>query len=209
MGVLLGKAERVRVTAPIETSAEPPKVSTEAAFEHRAELKVVEAQQAAGESMRKSANSRFLPQLSATGSIFASDEPYPTGDKTGWRVAVELTIPLYDGGFRYGKRREADAAIALANTQAAQKRLQIRQEIADAEREIRVADERLRLAETRAQLARDAAASAQRSFTVGLTSSLDVLDANDKLFQAEVALAAERAKKAQARIELARARGTL
>jgi outer membrane protein TolC len=118
-------------------------------------------------------------------------------------------VPLYDGGLRYGTRREADAAIQLAHTEAAQQRLHIQQEIADAEREIRVADERLRLAQARAQLARDAAASAQRSFTVGITSSLDVLDANDKLFQAEVALAAERARKAQARIELERARGAL
>jgi outer membrane protein TolC len=44
---------------------------------------------------------------------------------------------------------------------------------------------------------------------VGLSTSLDVLDANDKLFQAEVALAAEKARKAQARVELERALGTL
>lgn len=209
MGVLLGKAEPVRITAPVETAPPNAPVSAEAAFERRPELQVVAAQAAAGESMKKSANARFLPQLYATGSIFTSDEPYPTGENTGWRVAVELSIPLYDGGFRYAKRREADAEVRLAQTDAAEKRLQIRQEIADAEREIRVADERLRLAETRAKLASDAAASAQRSFDVGITSSLDVLDANDKLFQAEVSLAAERARKAQARIELERARGAL
>lgn len=213
LGVLLGEAAPVRIAAPVESTLLDGTVATatptEAAFERRPELRIVAAQEAAGDSMKASANSRFFPELHATGSLFASDEPYPTGENTGWRVAVELSIPLYDGGLRYGKRREADAAIALAHAEGARIRLQIRQEIADAERDVRLALERLRLAETRAALAREAAESAQRSFMVGIATSLDVLDANDKLFQADVALAAERARKAQARIELGRARGAL
>lgn len=209
LGVLLGRAEPVRITVPATPADSASPSSTESVVERRPEFRVIEARTQAGEAMRSSANSRFLPQLHANASIFASDEPYPTGDNTGWRVAVELTIPLYDGGFRYGKRDEAEAVLRLARLETAQKRLAVQQEVKDAEREIAVATERLRLAEARVGLARDAAASAQRSFVAGIATSLDVLDANDKLFQAEVALAGERARRAQAQVELARASGTL
>jgi outer membrane protein TolC len=209
IGVLLGQAVVVRVTAPAETSDVVDTTSSAQALEQRPEFRVLEARAQAGEALLSSANARFLPQLHASGSVFASDEPYPTGDKTGWRVGVELTVPLYDGGLRYGKRDEAHAVVRAARLESAQKRLVVQQEVANAEREIAVAVERLRLAETRVRLARDAAASAQRSFVAGIASALDVLDANDKLFQAEVALATERAHKAQAKIELKRALGTL
>lgn len=209
MGVLLGQTVPVRVTAPAETVADAAPLSSERAFEDRPEFRVLEAQAEAGRELLRSANARFWPQLHASGSVFASDEPYPTGDKTGWRVGVDLTLPLYDGGLRYGKRDEANAVVRAASLEAAQRRVVVQQEIADAEREVQVAKERLRLAETRARLARDAAASAERSFAVGVASSLDVLDANDQLFQAEVALAAERAHQAQTRIELKRAHGAL
>jgi outer membrane protein TolC len=81
------------------------------------------------------------------------------------------------------------------------------QEVADAERDLAVARERLRLAETQGQLATDAAASAKRSFDAGVASSLDVIDANDRLYQADVGRADARARLAQARVALDRALG--
>ena len=81
------------------------------------------------------------------------------------------------------------------------------QEVADATRDLDVARERLRLAETQRGLASDAAASARRSFEAGIASSLDVVDANDRLYQADVGLADGRARLAQAAIALDRALG--
>src|SRR5690606_1614095 len=125
IGVLLGEARMIRITVPPEAAAPRAEVSATAAFERRPEIAMSDAETRVGESMLDSSNSRFLPQLHATGSVFASDESSPTGENTGWRVAVEQTVPLYDGGVRYGKRREAEARVELARTQAAQKRLQI------------------------------------------------------------------------------------
>ena len=56
-------------------------------------------------------------------------------------------------------------------------------------------------------LADDAAASAKRSFDAGVASSLDVLDANDRLYQADVGLADARARLGMARVALARPAG--
>jgi outer membrane protein TolC len=72
---------------------------------------------------------------------------------------------------------------------------------------VAVAAERLRLAESQRRLAADAAGSARRSFEAGVASSLDVLDAEDRLYAAEIALAGARARLGLAWAALDRAAG--
>jgi outer membrane protein TolC len=203
LGTLIGRTTPVRIVVPSElASSRAPRNDA-----RRAELAALDARAAVAEAQIDSARSRVLPQLTAQASVFASNQPYPTGDKTGWRVSAELTIPLYDGGVRYGKRQEAEASLRATRLEHSAKQLTIRQEVKDAEREIAVAEDRLRLAQTRQNLAGDAAASAKRSYDAGVATTLDVLDANDKLYKSEVAMAEARARLAQARIELGRALG--
>jgi outer membrane protein TolC len=87
------------------------------------------------------------------------------------------------------------------------RRLAILEEVHDASRDLGVAREQLELADQRRGLAAETAASARRSFEAGVASSLDVIDANDRLFTADVNLAAARARLAQAGIERDRALG--
>jgi outer membrane protein TolC len=211
LGVLLGRAEPIRVTVPqtpaplLEGTATAEQVDD--ALARRPEMAAERAQIDAARAQLKSSWARFAPQLFATGSIFASDTPYPTGKKEGWRVMLELNWPLYDGGLRYGKKQQADAAIAEKNASLTAQRLTVIQQIEDAARDVSVARERLRLGEAQQKLAADAAASAQRSFDAGIASSLDTLDANDRLYQADVGLAEARAQLAQAVLALDQALG--
>ncbi len=205
LGVLLGRDHAVRVvpdaTVPVEQLPE------QGSHQARPELRLLDAQAEASRAQVRSAKSRVLPELAATAAAFASDEPYPTQEHYGWKVGLELTIPLYDGGYRYGKRREAEAGLGANAAEREAKRLNVAQEVADARRDMAVSDDYLRLSLTRRQLAEDAAASATRSYAAGIASTLDVIDANDRLYQAEVAVADARAQVALARIELARALG--
>jgi outer membrane protein TolC len=214
LGVLLGRRRPVRVDV---QPAEPEPARSDAdadasalvaeALAHRPELAARRAQLDAAEDGVRSARARLLPQLSGTVAAFASDVPNPAGEKEGWRATVDLTWALYDGGFRYGKRRQAQAALDGARAAADESALVVAQEVEDAARDLGVARERLRLAETQRALAADAAGTARRSFEAGLATSLDVTDANDRLFLAEVGLADARARLAQGRIALERALG--
>src|SRR5574342_700099 len=123
-----------------------------------------------------SARWRWAPQLSASGSIFAADVPYPTGQKDGWRVTVDLAWPLYDGGYRYGRARQAEAALSGAESARALERLQVGEEVQNAVRDVAVARERVRLGERQQEAAAEAAASARRSFGAGVAGSIEVLD---------------------------------
>jgi len=197
IGVLLGKAEPLRVLpGPVPDSARlsSREALVREALTRRPEVAGNAAKIRAANTQTLSARLRLLPQLSGSAAVFASDMPYPTGKKEGWRLAVDLTWPLFDGGYRSSKRERGEAEVDEARATAESQRLTIAQEVADAFRDLAVAQERLKLAEQQAAFAAEAAASAKRTFDAGVTGSLEVLDANDRLYQADVALADARGR---------------
>jgi outer membrane protein TolC len=210
LGVLLGREGPVRVTAPevpAASASAPEDALRREALSARPEMAVQQAQVEAAEAGLDSGWARLAPQLSASGSAFAANVPYPTGKTNGWQATLNLTWPLFDGGFSIGKIRQAKAQAAEARAAAEAERLSILEEVHDATRDLDVAREQLDLAGQRRGLAAETAASARRSFEAGVASSLDVIDANDRLFDADVNLAAARARLAQSAIELDRALG--
>lgn len=209
LGVLLGRAEPLEVAVPAAAppaSFDPAALMVEA-LEKRPELRAQSAQIAAAERQVDSAWARLAPQIAVNASAFASTVPYPTGDKAGWKASADLTWSLYDGGFREGRRGQAAAQAAGARAALGAQQVEIRREVQDAVRDIEVARERLRLAVQQKGFAAEAAASAKRSFEAGLASSLDVLDANDRVYQADVATAQARARLGAAAVALDRAVG--
>jgi len=212
-GVMLGRRTPVRILVPdVEREALPeleaaPDALVEEGLAHRPEIDVQEAQRAAAEAGVRAAWARIAPQVSASATVFASDVPSPAGEKEGWRATVDLTWPLYDGGWRYGRLRQARAQAAGARAALDAQRLSVAREVLDARRDLEVARERLRLAHAQVELATDSAASIRRSFEAGVASSLDVLDANDRLFVADSGRAEARARLAQARLALQLALG--
>ncbi len=211
LGVFLGTAEPVRIRLP---PSRPPEVAaTEAlaveALASRPEIRADDALVRSAESALASARWRLAPQLVASGSAFAATEPYPTQKNYGWRVSVDLVWQMYDGGYRYGRASEASAVLAGAEAARGEQQLEVVQQVKNAAREVDVARERLRLGERQRELAAETAASAKRSFEAGVAGSIEVLDANDRLYQSDVALAAVRAQLGAAQVALDRAVGRL
>jgi outer membrane protein TolC len=209
LGVLLGKSEPLRVLpgpAPVPAATSSEALVREALVE-RPEVAANAAKIRAASAQTLSARLRLLPQLSGSATVFASDMPYPTGKRDGWRLTIDATWPLFDGGYRGSKRAQSEAETEGARAAAEVQRLAIAQEVADAVRDVGVAKERLRLAEQQAAFAAEAAASAKRTFEAGVTGSLDVLDANDRLYAADVALADARGRLGVAGAALSKAVG--
>ena len=212
LGVLLGKTEPLRVLLPPIAGGETPHPVDSLvaeALQARPELVAQEAQIRAARAQVTSARLRWLPQISGSGAVFAADVPYPTGKKEGWRLTLDALWPLYDGGLAGGKRDQAQADLLTARAAAEAQRLNVIQEVQDTRRDVSVAGERLRLAEQQRDLATAAAASAKRTFEAGVASSLDVLDANDKLYQADVGMADAHGRLGIARVALDMALGRM
>jgi len=120
---------------------------------------------------------------------------------------VELDWPLYDGGLRYGQARKAEGTLGAARAALAANEVKVREEVLDAARDLGVAVEGLSLAEEEVKLAGEAAKVARRGFAAGISGALDVLDANDRLYRAEIGLAEARARLGIAQAALDRAVG--
>jgi outer membrane protein TolC len=209
VGVLLGRPDPVAIVMPPLPAATTYDVEAlfQEAVEHRPELRAQAAVTRSYEKQKSSALWRLAPTISASGSGQGQTVPYPTGDQWGWRVSVDLTWTLYDGGFRYGKADQADAQAAESRAAEQGTRLQVLQEVQNAARDVEVARQRLALARSERDTADAAAASARRGFGEGLTSSLDVLSANEILYGAEVQVAGASARLGGALAALDRAVG--
>jgi outer membrane protein TolC len=198
MGALLGMDGGVR----IEVGDLPP-LSEGVRAESHPELVAAEAKTHAARRQQSAAWLQHAPTLDAVGSIVTSDVPFPTGLTTGWKVGVQATWVLFDGGARYGmagvahaKRQQAEAGVETV-------RLDLIRREADADQGVTVAEERLRLAERALATATRAEATAGRLFENGLADALQTLDAQQRRIDADVARAGAEARLAVARVDLA------
>jgi len=211
LGALLGRAEPVRVDLPPfqEDAGNPAAGSAlvQGSLAARKESAQRSAELRASEHAVTSSTLRFLPALSGSFEAFASDQPYLTGDRQGWRAGLELTWTLYDGGYRYGKRSEALAEQAGARAVAEATRLEIAKQVQDAVLDLQVARDRVHAAREESLAADETASAAQRSFSAGQASSLDVIDALDRSIQAAVGLETAQADLGLAQAALRTARG--
>ncbi|MCK7492792.1 MAG: TolC family protein [Comamonadaceae bacterium] len=142
LGVLLGRDRPVRVTVPDgQPAARRRRRAGDRWWPRRSSARPELARPGAPGRRRRGAGplrlgARSPPALGVGRRSSPSDVPYPTGEKQGWQATLDLTWPLYDGGLRYGKRREAEARVAAARAAEAAQRLQVSQEARDAARDV-------------------------------------------------------------------------
>lgn len=149
----------------------------------------------------------YLPMLSAVAQPFYQDPPTMTLPQTGWQAQLVLSIPLFDGGDRYGKRAERSSLEAEARTRLEGALRQARSEVRIAFESIRQADEALVGAREAAKLAREALDLSVLSYRAGATSNIEVVDAERRAEDAEIAAAVAEDASRQARLDLLAATG--
>jgi outer membrane protein TolC len=111
-----------------------------------------------------------------------------------------ITIPIWDGGARYGAHRVAKVQVEEDEQRIASAERQGNQQITQAMRGIEVADTSERLGEEARDLAKENARLAQLAFTDGAGTSFDLVDATGKLRQAELNLAVQQLSLTRAKI---------
>jgi outer membrane protein, multidrug efflux system len=202
--LLLGAALPADLPAPtgvlldFEPLAELPAGLPSEVLTRRPDLRQAEAQLAAADANISAARAAFFPRITLTGSFgTASSQLDGLFKNTAWSFAPSLVQPLFDAG-----RNRSNLAGARATRQAVT--AQYEKAVQSAFRE--VADAlagRATLAEQRtAQTALvDAEARrlalAEERYRAGISSSLDVLDAQRSLFAAQQALVQVQSLRAQ------------
>jgi outer membrane protein TolC len=141
---------------------------------------------------------QFAPTLNVQSSV--SDATASTlGPTEIWSVGATLTLPLYDGGARYGALRDAKAAADQAMQQLSGLRIQAMIEIARAQRAIAVDTAERDVAQQQRDLAARVDQRTREGYAAGLGTSLDLVTSAQALRQAEIDLVILDFQVAQAR----------
>jgi outer membrane protein len=132
----------------------------------------------------------------------------PDGDRTG-SVGLVLNVPLYAGGALDSRQRESVARFGQAEQELAAARRDVRLKVQDGYLAVTTGVSRIAAQEQALVSARSALEATTRGRDVGTRTALDVLDAQQRLYAAELDLVQGRADYLLGRLRLAAAAGEL
>jgi len=131
----------------------------------------------------------FLPTVNAQSTVTASS-PFPTGyPNPTWNIKGILSVPIWDGGVRYGNLRNARAAADIATQQLESLRRQAIIQVEQAQRGLIVAEDSDRVARDQRDLAAQNDQMTQTAYVAGQGTSLELVTASEAHRQAELNLA--------------------
>ncbi|MBH8560770.1 TolC family protein [Nostoc sp. CENA67] len=156
------------------------------AFQNRAELQQQLAQRNIYEQQRRQALSSLGPQVSLVASYQLLDQFNDNTSATdGYSLGVRATLNLYDGGAAKARAAQAKANIAIAETQFAEQRNQIRFQVEQAFSTQQARLENVQTANTALEQAREALRLARLRFQAGVGTQTDVINSENDLTTAE------------------------
>ncbi len=143
---------------------------------------------------------QFLPFVNLQSSL-AGTSVAPTGyPNPTWSVQGILSVPIWDGGNRYGLLRNARAAEDIAVQQLEALRRQALIQVEQARRQLIVAEQSDQVAREQRDLAAQNDQMTQTAYTVGQGTSLELVTASEAHRQAELNLALQDFAVVKARI---------
>jgi len=208
LGVLVGADGPIEVGEQLALPALPlPEDALRDAEDNRPDVLASKQRTESAHDVLRDSWADYMPLLSAVAQPFYNSPATSTVPETGWQAQLVLTIPLFDGGFRYGVRRERSAIFEESKAQLEGLLRQARSEVRAAFEAVRGADDSLRSARQAARLAHQALDMSMLAYREGATNDLEVVDAERRARDADVvALVAEDTAR-QARIDLLAASG--
>jgi len=180
--------------------------AVEEARKARTDVRALETRLTAAHHLRRDDWVFYAPSLIAVAQTFRQTET-PVSPPRGWQAQLVLSVPLYDGGFRYGVGRERQALEDQARTQWEAALRQVSVEVRAAFEALRHADEGLAAARAAAQAADTAARLADQAYRAGATTNLELVDAERRARDAASTAAFAEDAAHQARLDLLMASG--
>ncbi|MCC5626189.1 TolC family protein, partial [Nostoc sp. CHAB 5715] len=156
------------------------------AYQNRPELQQQLAQRNISEQQRRQALGELGPQVSLVASYDLLDQFNDNASITdGYSFGVRASLNLFDGGAARARAAQSRANIAIAETQFAERRNQIRFEVEEAYSTQQSRLENVQTANTALEQAREALRLARLRFQAGVGTQTDVINSENDLTQAE------------------------
>ncbi|MCC5617518.1 TolC family protein [Nostoc sp. CHAB 5836] len=156
------------------------------AFQNRPELQQQLAQRNISDQQRRQALAELGPQVSLVASYELLDQFDDRVSITdGYSFGVRATLNLFDGGAARARADQSKANIAIAETQFAEQRNQIRFQVEQAYSTQQASLENVQTANTALEQAREALRLARLRFQAGVGTQTDVINSENDLTRAE------------------------
>ncbi|QFS44214.1 TolC family protein [Nostoc sphaeroides] len=156
------------------------------AYQNRPELQQQLAQRNISEQQRKQALAELGPQVSLVARYNLLDQFNDNVSVTdGYSFGVQASLNLFDGGAARARADQSRANIAIAETQFAEQRNQIRFQVEQAYSTQQSRLENVQTANTALEQAREALRLARLRFQAGVGTQTDVINSENDLTQAE------------------------
>jgi outer membrane protein TolC len=177
------------------------------ALSHRAEVLISEAEVRMFQLERKAVWDEYLPSLQFLGDygisgITPTDTALPTR-----RVAVQLNVPIFNGGLTQGRLTVATSRQHQAELQLGSVRGQVEQDVRLAISTLQTSVERVRAADDAVRLAEQELEMSRDRFRAGVADNLEVINAQTSLANARASQVQALAVYNAARLNLAAALG--
>ena len=207
LAILLSATDLVDAADEVTLGAAPtPDAAVDDARARRADVRALQARRLETEHLRRDDWVYYAPSLLAQAQAFR-ETATPLQPGSGWQAALVLSVPFFDGGFRYGVQRERRATDAIARAQLDGLLRQVSVEVRAAFTLVRNADESLQSARAAVAAAIMAASLANKAYKAGASTNLEVIDAERVARDAESQAALAEDGSRQARLDLLVATG--
>jgi outer membrane protein TolC len=176
------------------------------ALNTRTDYRSLQSRLKAAEFSRRAASAGRLPTLGFSGDYGAIGKA-PDNSHGTFSVGVVVQVPIFDGGRVKGEELEADAALARLRAQLADLRSLIAFDVRNAELDLKAANDQMEVARGASELARLQQEQARDRFAAGVTSNLEVVQAQEAVAIADENLISSLLAGNLAKAALARAIG--
>jgi len=187
-GIVITAADPVEVAGVWELSLEQ---SVVLAYKNRAELEQQLVQRELDQQQRRAAIAAIRPQLSFFTNYQINDfldVTRSTEDIEQWQFGLQLSWLLFDGGAARARARQEDFDVAIAESDFADTREEIRFEVEEAFFSLESNFENIQTAAAAVELAEESLRLARLRFQAGVGIQSDVIQAQTDLTEAEVNL---------------------
>jgi outer membrane protein TolC len=181
IGLPLG--QEITLTTALNDAALPPMTLENAlkiAMDSRADLKREQALVEAAEQEVRSASAERYPALALDADYGLSGEAANNSHGT-YRVAAQLSFPIFDGGSIHGRVAQADATLRLREAEENDLRGKIEYEVRTAFLDMTSSAENTQVARTTLELAQEQLTQAKDRFSAGVSNNIEVLQAQQAL----------------------------
>jgi outer membrane protein TolC len=206
LGVLVGAGGALDAVEPnLRAPIDPDRAMHDA--EHRSDVEASEMRRRAAARTVRDDWADYAPTLTGTFEPFYWNPSSVVQPTSGWEAILALSVPIYDGGLRYGLAKERAALRDEAQTNLDATLRQARSDVRTAFEEVRRADGALASSQKAADLARSALELAEIAYRGGAATNIEVIDAERTARDAETAVAVAEDGAREARLDLLAATG--